>query len=229
MLNEDGDASSATSTAPGVASVTHYGPRARLCCLLRPQILVLVPIYCLGLIPATTLGALLVARLDRWLGVPSLVTVLSHHARCTLFAICLAVGAAIVSWTYTYLVLEGGGGPVPPFSSRTRFLVTSGPYAYVRHPSLWGKLIGVVGLGLYVGSLTFLTVVIPLLLYWSLAWNTRRQDDSLARLFGQAYIAYRDATPRMLPRAVLGWLRWGARPSLEGKVAAAEEKQHVHQ
>jgi protein-S-isoprenylcysteine O-methyltransferase Ste14 len=168
-------------------------------CLLRREILVLIPIYCLGLIPATALGALLIVRLERWLGVPSLRDVLSDQTRLALFLACLTLGAAIVSWSYTYLVLEGGGGPVPPFSASTRYLVTNGPYRHVRHPSLWGKLIGVVGLGLYLGSVTFLTVVVPLLLYWSLTWNTRRQDEGMERSFGDAYRAYRAVTPRMVP------------------------------
>lgn len=175
------------------------GEHAR--CLLRREIVVLVPIYCLGLIPATTLGALLIVRLERWLGLPSLTDALSHELRLAIFVGCLLLGAAIVSWSYTWLVLEGGGGPVPPFSARTRYLVITGPYRYVRHPSLWGKLIGVLGLGVYIGSVIFLTIVVPLLLYWSLTWNTRRQDDAMEKAFGEHYRAYRDATPRLVPQA----------------------------
>lgn len=187
-----------------------YGLLAHLRCLARREILVLIPIYCLGLIPATALGAVMIARFERSIGLPSLADCLSYETRLHFFLACLAIGGAIVGFTYTWLVLEGGGGPVPPFSVGTRYLVTSGPYAFMRHPSLWGKLIGVIGLGVYVGSILFLTVAVPLLLYWSLTSNTRRQDDGLEERFGDAYRAYRDTTPRMVPRAVSAWL--GFRP-----------------
>lgn len=183
-----------------------YGLLAHVRCLFRKEILVLIPIYCLGLIPATTLGATLIVRLERWLGIPSLADSLPHALRLRIFIACLAIGAAIVSWSYTWLVLEGGGGPVPPFSASTRYLVTSGPYRYMRHPSLWGKLIGVIGLGIYLGSLTFLTVLVPLLLYWSLTSNTRRQDEFMEKVFGDAYRAYRAVTPRMVPLFVRRWI-----------------------
>lgn len=179
-----------------------YSMDEHLRCLVRKEILVLIPIYCLGLIPATTLGALLIMKLERRLGLPSLADWLPFWFRVAFFATCLVVGALIVAWCYTWLVLEGGGGPVPPFSARTRYFVTTGPYAYMRHPSLWGKLIGVIGLGVFLGSYVFLTVMIPLLLYWSLVSNTKRQDDGMLKLFGEPYRRYRDATPRMVPRAV---------------------------
>lgn len=189
-----------------------YNPRTftlgeRIRCLVRPEILILVPIYCLGLIPPTVLVAWLIASVERDLGLPSLADWLGHDTRLAIFAVALVVGAAVVSWSYTWLVLEGGGGPVPPFSARTRYLVTNGPYRYMRHPSIWGKLIGVIGLGIYMGSVTFLTVVIPTLLYWSLTSNMQRQDVAMDRRFGDAYRAYRAVTPRMVPRAMSALLR----------------------
>lgn len=171
-------------------------------CLFRREILVLIPIYCLGLMPATAIVAWLVASIERELGLPSLADSIPHGVRLSVFVWALCVGGAIVSWSYTWLVLEGGGGPVPPFSARTRHLVTSGPYRYMRHPSIWGKLVGVVGLGIYVGSITFLTVLVPLALRWSLTSNMRKQDEAMERLFGDAYRAYRAVTPRMVPHGV---------------------------
>lgn len=189
-----------------------YNPRAftlgeHVRCLARPEILVIIPIYCLGLIPPTALAAWLVASLERRLGLPSLADWLGHDTRLAILVGSIVVGGLIVSWSYTWLVLEGGGGPVPPFSSRTCYLVTCGPYRYIRHPSIWGKLIGVTGLGVYMGSVTFLTIVIPTLLYWSLTTNMRRQDAAMDRMFGDPYRAYRAVTPRMLPRAVSALLR----------------------
>jgi len=181
-----------------VICAERFGVRDRIRALFSPQILVIIPIYCLGLIPATSALAWLCVKLDAWLGIPPID--LGAGAKVALFAACLVVGGAIVMWSYTYLVLEGGGGPVPPFSQNTHRMVTNGPYAWIRHPSIWGKLTGVVGLGLYFGSVTFLVVVIPALLWWSLNVNMRRQDAEMAAAYGEAWRAYCERTPPFMPR-----------------------------
>lgn len=172
----------------------------RLRAAVSPPILVLLPIYCLGLIPGACLMAWIGTRVDRWLGIPSLGEWLPLAARLEIFVLCILLGGGILVWSYTYLVLEGGGGPVPPFSANTRRLVTSGPYAYVRHPSIWGKIIGVVGLGVLFGSPTFLAIIIPLLLTWSLGSNMRNQDAEMEAAFGDEFRAWRNRTPRLVPR-----------------------------
>jgi protein-S-isoprenylcysteine O-methyltransferase Ste14 len=69
----------------------------------------------------------------------------------------------------------------------------------VRHPSIWGKLLGVVGLGIFVGSITFLMIVIPALLTWSLQINMPAQDRVMEAAYGDAYREYRARTPALLP------------------------------
>lgn len=191
-----------TAAAESIHPPRTFGFLEHVRCLGRREILVIVPIYCFGLIPPTALTAYGLLALERRLGLPTLADLLPLGFRQAFFVVCLAVGGAIVTWSYTYLVLEGGGGPVPPFSSQTRYLVTNGPYRVVRHPSIWGKLIGVLGLGVFVGSATFLTIMIPLALLWSLSSNMRRQDEAMERAFGDAYRAYRALTPRLVPRAL---------------------------
>lgn len=166
-------------------------------CLLRLEMLVLLPIYLLGLIPGATLLALLARRIDDLAGLPP---ILPFPWNLVVFGVCLLVGGSIVAWSYTYLILEGEGGPVPPFSMHTRHLVTEGPYRLVRHPSIIGKLIGVIGLAVAVGSWVFLLVGIPLLVGWSLYWNRRGQDEYLLRTYGEEYRRYRDSTPLVVPR-----------------------------
>lgn len=175
-----------------------FGQRVRT--LFTPPILVLFPIYGLGLIPFASLLAWLSTRLDQTLGIPSLGRYLPYDLRQAVFVGCLLLGGIIVGWSYTYLVLEGRGGPVPPFSANTCRLVTNGPYAYMRHPSIWGKLIGVVGLGVFFGSFTFILATIPLLLFWSLRFNMDKQDADMRALFGAPYIEYAERTPRLIPR-----------------------------
>ena len=188
------------TTQPCRPKVLHYTTRDHLKAMLRLEVLVLVPIYCLGLIPFTVLLAWLSRRMDCLLGLPSLAQWLPHSTRLAILLVCLAIGGLWIAWVYTFLVLEGGGGPVPPFSSRSSTLVMCGPYALARHPSVWGKLLGVVGLGVYVASPFFLFVMIPLLCTFSFTYTLRAQDRDMVKFFGAEYLRYRERTPFILPR-----------------------------
>jgi protein-S-isoprenylcysteine O-methyltransferase Ste14 len=169
----------------------------RLRCALRPEILVILPIYGLVLIPFASMLAWAGCLLDRRLGLPE---VLPFPWNLLATGLLLTAGGALLFWSYTFLVLEGEGGPVPPFSAKTRRLVRTGPYRVVRHPSILAKLLGVLGLGIGFNSWCFLCGVVPLLLAWSLVWNGSRQDRDLIRVFGQEYLDYRHDTPMLLPR-----------------------------
>jgi len=169
----------------------------RLRCALRPEILVILPIYGLALIPFASVLAWAGCLLDRHLGLPE---VLPYPWNLLAAGGLFGAGGTLLFWSYTYLVLEGEGGPVPPFSAKTRRLVRTGPYRAVRHPSILAKLLGVLGLGLGFNSWAFLCGILPVLLAWSLVWNGSRQDRDLVRVFGQDYLDYRNQTPMLVPR-----------------------------
>ncbi len=169
----------------------------RLRCALRPEMLVILPIYGLVLIPFASLLAWAGCRVDELLGLPE---VLPFPWNLALACLLLGAGGGLLFWSYTFLILEGEGGPVPPFSAKTRRLVRTGPYRVVRHPSILAKLLGVTGLGLVFNSWSFLAGILPVLLAWSLAWNGSRQDGDLIRVFGQEYLDYRQQTPMLFPR-----------------------------
>jgi len=76
-------------------------------------------------------------------------------------------------------------------------LVTTGPYAVVRHPQYTGLMLAV--LGALVQWPTLITLVMaPVLLatYYRLA---RREEDELAARFGRRWAAYRSTTPMFRP------------------------------
>ena len=174
-----------------------FKPSDRLRCALRLEMLVILPIYGLALIPFASLLAWLGCQLDRQVGLPP---VLPEPWNLLALAVLLALGGLLLLWSYSYLILEGEGGPVPPFSAKTRRLVRTGPYAVVRHPSVVAKLLGVVGLGCGFNSWSFLFGIIPMLLAWSVLWNGSRQDGDLVRVFGDEYLEYRRCTPMLVPR-----------------------------
>jgi protein-S-isoprenylcysteine O-methyltransferase Ste14 len=76
-------------------------------------------------------------------------------------------------------------------------LVQDGPYAYVRHPMYsgwWACMLGLV--------LIYPVWAVFLLFFFSLisfANRARREEDALAARFGQAWIAYRQRTKRLIP------------------------------
>ncbi len=173
-----------------------FGVRDRLRCALRLEMLVILPIYGLVLIPFASLLAWLGCLLDRRIGLPP---VLPEPWNLAAMVLLLGLGGLLLLWSYSYLILEGEGGPVPPFSAKTRRLVRTGPYAVVRHPSVLAKLIGACGLGCGFNSWSFLAGILPMLLAWSILWNGSRQDGDLVRVFGEEYLEYRRQTPMLVP------------------------------
>lgn len=169
----------------------------RLRCMFRFELMVVAPIYSLGLIPFASYLAYLGTRLDAKLNLP---LIFPSPWNFLAMAVMLLLGGLLLVTSYSYLILEGEGGPVPPYSAKTRRLVTTGPYTYIRHPSIIAKLIGVIGLAFAFNSWCFLCLIIPLLMVWSYFWNSRRQDGDLVKVFGEEYLRYRRDVPMLIPR-----------------------------
>ena len=116
-----------------------------------------------------------------------------------LFFIFSFSGALIVWWAYTYLVVVGEGGPCPQLGG-TKKLVTIGPYSLVRHPSVIGKLLGIIGLGFLSRSISFTFIVIPMLFIWSIFYNRFIQEKGCVEKFGTEYLEYRRKVPMFIPK-----------------------------
>jgi len=173
-----------------------YTVKDRLACLFRKEWLVVLPVYCLGLIPATVLAAFVCRWLDGRLGFHPLPPAPYNLIGAV---VLFLLGGALLFWSYTYLILEGEGGPIPPFSSTTKHLVTCGPYRVVRHPSIIAKLLGVIGLGLLFQSPTFLFILIPILLGFSIWLNIIIQEKIAIERLGQPYLDYKKRVPMLIP------------------------------
>lgn len=163
--------------------------------LKNPAVLWNVPIHVCILIPLTSVIAWLSTRIDRLLGWERVVPLPWGLA---LFAVLFPLGIFIVWYTYGYLSILGEGSPATHLGG-TKKLVTTGPFAYCRHPSIIGKFSGVLGFGLLVGSPAFLFVVIPLLTTYSLFAARFLQEKLCVRLWGGDYLRYRRTVPLVLP------------------------------
>lgn len=95
-----------------------------------------------------------------------------------------------------YDVSSASGAPL----HRDQRLVTTGPYALVRHPMYTGLAIAAVGgLLLYRTWTTVLFVgLLPVLIA-----RARREEGALAERFGSAWASYCDRVPAWLPRALV--------------------------
>ena len=169
----------------------------------EPAILGMVTkVYIPVLFPLTfgiALGALKMDRfiggLQLWPGFPRLFPEPTH---LYVAAGTFVVGVLLWLVTYEQLVHKGKGSP-SPVAGRTTELVVSGVYAYSRNPSIWGKLIGVLAVGIALNSATFCLVLVPALLAVSLIEKVVRQEPQNLQIFGDHYRQYREQVPLFVP------------------------------
>jgi len=120
-------------------------------------------------------------------------------------ALAAATGAAaMLGGLGLYLAGMAALGPAYDVSSTSgarvhegQRLVTSGPYAVVRHPMYLGLAIAAVGGLLLYRTWTSLVYVAALPV---VVVRARREDEVLAGAFGPAWATYRDGVPAWIPR-----------------------------
>ncbi len=184
---------------PGLASDFEPSFREIMAAVKRPGVLWNVPIHLFILIPATAVIAWLATRLDRFFG---LEPFLSAPWNFVLFALFFPTGIFVVWYVYGYLAIKGEGSPATHLGGTLK-LVTTGPFARCRHPSIIGKFLGVVGFGFLVASPIFMFVIIPILTTYSFISVRYWQERLCVKLWGDYYLAYRRQVPSVIPRLSL--------------------------
>lgn len=153
-------------------------------------------VYFVVLIPFIILLNIFAKKIDIKLGFDSLW---NYPVNFILFIVFTILGISIVWWSYAYLLLIGDGSPSPHLGGPKK-LVTTGPYAIIRHPSVIGKFFGVLGMGCFFASQTFLLIFFPLLIIYSLIYNRFYQEKGCEKNFGNQYFLYRKEVPMIIPR-----------------------------
>lgn len=182
--------------------------RRALSIALAPEIVQMVcKVYIPVLFPLTFLVAVAALSLDRALasftgGVVG-AGLLPTPTRLAVAGVLFVVGVASWLWTYDALVRIGRGSPSPT-AGRTQVLVTEGPYALCRNPSVWGKFLGFLAVGVAIDSFCFVFVLAPLLLVGSLVEKVWFQEPQLVEVFGASYERYRRDVPLFVPWRLLG-------------------------
>ncbi len=139
------------------------------------------------------------SALDRAMGLRPFV---SKPASQILCAVSILVGVFWISWAYSFLMFVGKGLPLEAFGRAvrpTRFLVTTGPYAYTRNPVIFGLLFVLLGVALLQGSMTGL-VLIPIIALISCLYLLVYEEKSLRERFGADYVEYRRCVSILIPR-----------------------------
>jgi protein-S-isoprenylcysteine O-methyltransferase Ste14 len=106
-------------------------------------------------------------------------------------------GLALFAWCLS-LFARVGQGTLAPWDP-TRRLIAVGPYRYLRNPMITGVLTMLVGEALFHGSRAVAiwagTFVVINQVYFILL-----EEPGLERRFGAAYLEYKSAVPRWIPR-----------------------------
>jgi protein-S-isoprenylcysteine O-methyltransferase Ste14 len=109
----------------------------------------------------------------------------------------LVIGFALGFWSVITQLDRGRGTPLPVMP--TQELLTEGPFLYCRNPMTLGTILAYFGLGIGAGTIT--GTAFALGLGCSLvAYLKRFEEEELAERFGEAYLAYKDGVPFIIPR-----------------------------
>jgi protein-S-isoprenylcysteine O-methyltransferase Ste14 len=197
------------AVASNPSAVRRPGFAACVAAIRAPELYRNFAVHAFVMFPAAMAMCWLATRVDARLGWGPW---LAEGPALTLGVAATALGGAWVWYVYGYLYLAGGGSPGTHVDGGPTTLVDTGPYAVVRHPSVLGKLLCVVGLGVAWRSPAFLVLFVPVLVAYSVVTNRYLQERFCDQRFGARYAAYRAVVPMLLPRpsGVLRWVRGDA-------------------
>jgi protein-S-isoprenylcysteine O-methyltransferase Ste14 len=147
---------------------------------------------CFGLLAPAGLVALGLF-LDGRLGMPGFARYPSTYIAGMNLAV---LGLWLWGWAVATLSREGRGSSLPLVP--TRRLVDQGPFRLCRNPINLGAMIYYAGIAIVLGSYTVLCLFV-LFSALLLAYLKLVEEKELAARFGEAYEAYRERTPFVLP------------------------------
>ena len=129
-----------------------------------------------------------------------LVIILLVIARPTPISMCVGFLLVITGEIIRLWAVAHAGGATRTRAVGAPYLVTSGPYAYVRNPLYLGNV--TIYLGVATMGAQQLWWLLPLtLVYFTIQYKLiiSLEEDTLVELFGQQYINYREKVPSLFP------------------------------
>lgn len=107
--------------------------------------------------------------------------------------IVCALGIALAIWARVYL---GSNWGLPMSRKAEPELVTTGPYAYVRHPMYTGLLLALLGSGLAETTIWLIPVLVGGTYF---IYSALTEERIMAEMFPDTYPAYRRHTKMLIP------------------------------
>ena len=121
--------------------------------------------------------------------------------RVIAFAILAIAGLCLSIWSIVHMRRVGKGNPMDAFNHevapRTSQLMTDGPYAICRNPMLLGVLLYYLGFVILLASVKAALVLVAYAAIMSV--QVRAEERRLEADFGEAYLAYKSRTKRLIP------------------------------
>ncbi len=177
---------------------------ACMAAITAPQLYRNFAIHLFVMFPAAMVMCWIATNLDVAVGFDP---VLAWPDRLFLGLGMIGIGGFWVWYVYGYLFLAGGGSPGTHVDGGPVAMVDNGPYTMIRHPSVLGKMLGVIGLAVAWGSLSFHVFFVPVLIIYSVVTNRIIQERFCHERFGARYQTYCARVPMLIPRPS-GIKRW---------------------
>jgi protein-S-isoprenylcysteine O-methyltransferase Ste14 len=132
--------------------------------------------------------------LDRSLGLSRLPVGIATDVAGILL---MVAGGMFAFWAVFAEARIGHGTPVPMIP--TQRLVAVPPFTYCRNPMVLGTVVGYLGIGVWLGSVSAITLV-SLFAALLLLYVKVLEEKELEARFGADYVKYKRSTPFLLPR-----------------------------
>jgi protein-S-isoprenylcysteine O-methyltransferase Ste14 len=106
---------------------------------------------------------------------------------------CVALGTALAIWARLYLGRNWG---MPMTQKADSELVTSGPYAYIRHPIYSGVLLAILGSTAAAGPMWFVVLAVVAVYF---IYSATQEEKTMLKTFPDTYPAYKSRTNMLIP------------------------------
>jgi protein-S-isoprenylcysteine O-methyltransferase Ste14 len=116
--------------------------------------------------------------------------------------VAIAAGIALHTWTAKLLGIKATIGYTelkPDKDTKSQSLITSGPFAVVRHPSYWAHTLIIMGTFMITGVVIMgIIAIIDLAIAYFV--TTELEDRELIARFGSQYREYQTKVPKFFPK-----------------------------
>lgn len=119
-------------------------------------------------------------------------------------------GLIFIVWSYYLIVRVGRGYTLEFFNMSflpvTKKLIKSGPYSMMRHPMVFGYLVGLSGIVFITGSVSGLIIMLPLVSALTVLYLILFEEKALYDRFGIEFEEYKSNTNFIIP-----WFKKGGK------------------